>query len=223
MQDSFDTLWRSRFNEEIKHKLSEIVIMGYSLTDEIFNNNEILKHPLSYNAKPHLRRDIIDILLEGLQIGFPGSISSETAYNTSKNFRYSKVSLRPFLLTQHHVRSYKDNPRFAYFRDRFIVSKKQLKMKFIETPFPFLNFNEHIYVQLIHGSTESISRRNHKNGQPTKPSFMMLGVPEKNNKGWWHEEPLEIIDISTKEEDIKDYATPIINLLKKKQSETNND
>lgn len=197
--------------------------MGYSLTDEIFNNNELLMHYLAYNAKPHLRRDIIDILLEGLQIGFPNMISSETVYNKSKNFQYLKVIMHPFLLTQHHVTTHKDNPRFAYFRNRYNVSSKQYKLGFPETQFPFLGPDEHIYVQLTHGSMEAISRRDRKNDEPTKPSFLMLGVPEKNNKGWWHDEPLEIVDGSPNAEDIKDYATPIINLLKKKQSETDDD
>jgi len=223
MWDRFIALWGNRFNEEIKQKLSEIVVMGYMLTDEIFNNNELLMHYLAYNSKPHLRRDIIDILLEGLQIGYPDIISSETTHSKRKNFRYLKVMMHPFILTQHHVTNCRDNPRFACFRDRFMVSSKQLKLGFPEAQFPFLGVDEHIYVQLTHGGADASPYKERKNVEPTKPSFLLLGVPEKNNKGWWYEEPLEIVDVSMTKEDIEDYATPIINLLKKQQSKTDND
>lgn len=214
MKENVIALWKVCFTEEIKSKFSEIVVLAYAIADQIFGGDVLLQHPLFQNSKPHVRRDIVDMLLEGLNKGYPNTISCAIKSNIRQNFHYLELILHPFLITQHHVSKMRDNPRYSFFANRYMVNSKQSSFEFYKMNELYLTRDKYFYVQLTHGGNDSLLRLENK---PSVPEFIMLGMPLENKRGWWYEEPLPIVECNVTNEEIKDLSHPILNRLRKIQ------
>lgn len=178
------------FDNNLLATLSSSITKAYHVLDSLIKEHEFLQFAVGKDARPYLKRVLVDYYLTKLCQNNP-SIKYQINKNKAKNCSHVELLLGPFILTASNVEDFNSIPRKAIFRDDL----SQLNIDFEQKESQGVLFqSEEIYGIITHA------------GYKTTPSFINLGFPDSNNSSWLHYRDLEIKPVSfdTPIEEIKD-------------------